>query len=538
MISTENISLKFGARVLFKDVTLKFTQGNCYGIIGANGSGKSSFLKILSKEIEPTTGTFVVEKNKRIAVLKQDQFEFDEYPVLDTVIRGHKQLFSIMEQKNAIYEKPDFSEEDGIKLAELESEFAELNGWDAEVEAAKLLRELDIPEEKQSLKMKELEGSEKIKVLLAQTLFYNPDILIMDEPTNNLDVKTKLWLENFLSTYQNLILLVSHDRHFLDNVCTHIVNIDYSVMKLHTGNYSFWSEASKIAEDQKKNQNKRIETKREELISFIQRFSANASKSKQATSRKNLLEKLQVEDFEPSSRRYPHISFKPNREIGDKVLEITNLTKSVDGTLLFKDFCLTVDKGDKIAFIGNKLSISALFDIISGEEKQDVGKFEWGITTSQTYFPKENSKYFTNDLNLIDWLRQFSPKDQQDENFIRGFLGKMLFSGEETLKQTSVLSGGEKVRCVFSKMMLSGANVVILDEPTNHLDLESITAVNNGLISTKCVILFASQDYEFTNTVANRIVEIMPNGSIDRRMKYEEYIFDPQIKELREKLGK
>jgi ATPase subunit of ABC transporter with duplicated ATPase domains len=537
MISTDNISLKFGGRVLFKDVTLKFTAGNCYGIIGANGSGKSSFLKILSNELEQTTGTFVIEKNKRIAVLKQNQFEFDEFSVLDTVLRGHKKLFSIIEQKNAIYEKPDFDEADGMKLAELESEFAELNGWDAEVEAGKLLRELDIPDEKHNLKMKELEGSEKIKVLLAQTLFYSPDILIMDEPTNNLDVKTKLWLENFLSTYQNLILLVSHDRHFLDNVCTHIVNIDYSVMKVYTGNYSFWSEVSKIAEEQQKNQNKRIEAKREELLSFIQRFSANASKSKQATSRKNLLEKLQVEDYEPSSRRYPHISFKPNREIGDKVLEIKELSKSNEGTLFFKDLSLTVEKGDKIAFIGNKLAISALFDIISGETKADTGTFQWGITTSQAYFPKENSKYFLNSLNLIDWLRQFSPKDQQDENFIRGFLGKMLFSGEETLKQTSVLSGGEKVRCMFSKMMLSGSNVIILDEPTNHLDIESISALNQGVINTKCVVLFASQDFEFTNTVTNRVVEILPKGIIDRRMKYEEFIFDPQIKSLRETLS-
>jgi len=536
MISTDNISLKFGSRTLFKEVTLKFTQGNCYGIIGANGSGKSSFLKILSKEMEPTTGSFVIEKNKRIAVLKQDQFEFDEYSVLDTVIRGHKKLFSIIEQKNKLYEKTDFNDEDGMKLAELESEFAELNGWDAEIEAAKLLRELNIPEDKHALKMKDLESSEKIKVLLGQALFYNPDILIMDEPTNNLDVTTKLWLENFLSTYPNLIILVSHDRHFLDNVCTHTVNIDYSIMKIYTGNYSFWSEASKIAEEQRKNQNKRIEAKREELLSFIQRFSANASKSKQATSRKNLLEKLEVEDIEPSSRRYPHISFKPNRDIGDKVLEITDLEKSNEETLLFKNFNLTIENTDKIAFIGNKLAISAFFDIISEENTADKGKFAWGITTSQTYFPKENSKYFTNSLNLIDWLRQFAPKDQQDENFIRGFLGKMLFSGEETLKQTNVLSGGEKVRCMFSKMMLSGANVIILDEPTNHLDIESITAVNDGLINTKCVVLFASQDYAFINTIANRIVEILPNGIIDRRMSYEEYIFDPQIKILKNKL--
>lgn len=534
MISTDNISLKFGSRVLFKDVFLKFNAGNCYGIIGANGSGKSTFLKILSGEINPTTGTIAIEKNKRLKILKQNQAEFDDYTVIDTVLKGHEKLYSIIKQKEELYSKSDFTEEDGIKISELETEFGELNGWDAEMDAAKLLRDLDINEEFHQSIMKNLQAKDKVKVLLAQALFQNPDILIMDEPTNNLDIKTKLWLENFLSTYENTIILVSHDRHFLDNVCTHIVNLDYTLMKTYTGNYTFWSQVNELSMDQLKNKNKKIEEKREELKQFIQRFSANASKSKQATSRKNLLEKLVVEDFEPSSRRYPHIVFKPNREIGDKVLEITNLTKKD----FFKDLSLTVNKGDKIAFVGNKLSISSLFNILAGENVADSGKYEWGITTSQTYFPKENSKYFDKDLNLIDWLRQYADKkDQQDENFIRGFLGKMLFSGDENLKKCNVLSGGEKVRCMFSKMMISGANVLILDEPTNHLDLESITAVNNGLKNSNCNILFTSEDFEFINTTANRIIELTPNGYIDRLMTYEEYIYDPQVKNLREKIN-
>jgi ATPase subunit of ABC transporter with duplicated ATPase domains len=536
MISTSNISLKFGSRTLFHDVSLKFTTGNCYGIIGANGSGKSSFLKILASEMDPTTGEISIEKNKRLKILKQDHFEFDEYTVLDTVLQGHKELYSIRKEKDALYEKTELSDEEGMKLAELECEFSELNGWDAELDAEKLLRDLDIPSELHTLKMKQLPGSEKVKVLLAQALFHNPDILIMDEPTNNLDIKTKLWLENFLSTYENTIILVSHDRHFLDKVCTHIVNLDYGLMKIYTGNYTFWTKANELATEQRENKNKRIEAKREELIQFIQRFSANASKSKQATSRKNLLEKLVIEDVEPSSRCYPHVDFKPNREIGDKVLEIKNLTKSDSGNLLFKDLLFTIHKGDKVAFIGDKLAVSAFFDIIDEKVKPDSGTYAWGITTSKTYLPKETSQYFLSDLNLIDWLRQFAPKDNQDENFIRAFLGKMLFSGDESLKQCNVLSGGEKVRCMFAKMMLSGANVIILDEPTNHLDIESITSVNNGLINTKCVVLFASQDYEFINTTANRIIEITPKGYIDRTMSYEEYIFDPKIKILREKI--
>ncbi|MFC1566999.1 ABC-F family ATP-binding cassette domain-containing protein [bacterium] len=536
MISTDNISLKFGKQTLFKDVSLKFTTENCYGIIGANGSGKSTFLKILANETEPTTGTVSVDKNKRLGILKQNHFEFDEYTVIDTVIRGHKKLFSIITEKDALYAKTDFTDEDGIKTAELEAEFAELNGWDAEIDAAKLLRNLDIPPEVHEQKMKELPGSEKVKVLLAQALFHNPDILIMDEPTNNLDIKTKLWLENFLSTYQNTIILVSHDRHFLDKVCTHIVNLDHSLMRIYAGNYTFWTKANELAMEQMKNQNKRIETKREELTSFIQRFSANASKSKQATARKNLLEKLVIEEMEPSSRCYPHVAFKASKELGNKILEITNLTKSNEESLLFKDFSLTVNKGDKIAFVGDKLSISALFNILAGKDKADSGKYEWGVTTNQTYFPKENSKYFSKDLNLIDWLRQYAPNDQKDENFIRSFLGKMLFSGDETLKKCNVLSGGEKVRCMFAKMMLAAANVIILDEPTNHLDIESITSVNNGLINSNCIVLFSSHDYEFINSIANRIVEITPKGSIDKLMSYEEYIFAPQIKSLKENI--
>jgi len=496
MLSTDNISLGFGERVLFKEVNLKFTAGNCYGIIGANGCGKSSFLKILSKEMEQTTGTISIEKNKRLAVLKQNQFEFDEYPVIETVLRGHKRLFSIMKEKDEIYAKPDFSDADGMRVADLESEFSELNGWEAESEASKLLSDLGLKESMHTLLMKELSGSEKVKVLLAQALFGNPDILIMDEPTNNLDVKTVLWLENFLCDFQNTVLIVSHDRHFLDNVCTHIVDIDYSQMKLYTGNYSFWRDASQLASQQKKDSNKRIEAKREELLTFIQRFSANASKAKQATSRKNLLSKLTVEDIEPSSRRYPHIFFKPNRENGDKVLNITNLSKAKAGTVLFKDFSLEAKKGEKIAFIGNGLSITSLFEIISGEDTADSGKCEWGITSSYSFFPKENSKYFENDLNLIDWLRQFA-LDPKDENFIRGFLGKMLFSGDDTLKKCKVLSGGEKARCMFSRMMLLAPNVLVLDEPTNHLDLESITALNNGLMDCNCVVLFSSHDYQF-----------------------------------------
>ncbi|MCP3660532.1 MAG: ATP-binding cassette domain-containing protein [Bacteroidetes bacterium] len=532
MISTDNISLKFGSRTLFKEVSLKFTAGNCYGIIGANGSGKSSFLKILANDLPQSSGSISIDKNKRLKILKQNHFEFDENTVIETVLQGHDKLYSIIKAKEFFYAKEDFNEKDGIELSKLEEEFGELNGWDAEIDAEKLLRNLDIPTEAHELKMKELPGSDKVKVLLAQALFHSPDILIMDEPTNNLDVKTKLWLENFLSTYENTIILVSHDRHFLDNVCTHIINLDHSVMTIHSGNYTFWTKVNEITIEQMKNQNKRIEEKREELTQFIQRFSANASKSKQATSRKNLLEKLVVEDFTPSSRRYPHIVFKPSKALGDKVLTITNLEKSQEGNLLFKDFSLTVENGDKIAFIGDKLSISALFNILAGEDTPDKGTFTWGVTTTQTYFPKDNAKYFEKDLTLIDWLRQYAPSDQQDENFMRSFLGKMLFSGDETLKKCNVLSGGEKVRCMFSKMMLSGANVLILDEPTNHLDIESITSVNNGLIKASGAILFSSQDFEFKNTTANRIVEITPKGFIDRVMTYEEYIYDAKVKKI------
>ncbi|MBU0650316.1 ATP-binding cassette domain-containing protein [bacterium] len=535
MITTDNISLSYGSNTLFKNVSIKFKPGNCYGIIGANGCGKSTFLKILSGEIEPSSGNVIITKHKRIAVLKQDQFAFDNIPVLETVIRGHQRLFNVMQEKEAIYNKPDFSEQDGIDAADLETEFCELNGWDAEINAAKLLSDLDIKEDLHHLLMKELQGSQKIKVLLAQALFDNPDILIMDEPTNNLNGETIVWLENFLADFKNTVLLVSHDRHFLNKTCTHIVDIDYYKMTLYSGNYSFWQQASELAAQQLKDQNKRIETKQEELKAFIARFSANASKAKQATARKNSLEKLELQELIPSSRRYPFINFKPQREIGDYILKAENLTKTENDTPLIKDFSLTINRGDKIAFIGNALSISTLFNILTDNIKADSGKYTWGSTASQTYLPKENSKYFSGDLTILDWLKQYASEDK-DEKFLRGFLGQMLFSGDDVFKKTNILSGGEKVRCMFARMMLLETNVLILDEPTNHLDLESITALNNGLIKTSCVVLFSSHDYEFLQTIANRIIEITPQGFIDRAMTYEEYIFNPKIKTLREEL--
>jgi ATPase subunit of ABC transporter with duplicated ATPase domains len=535
MFSTENVTLSYGKRKLFEDVSIKFTPGNCYGLIGANGSGKSTFLKILSGEIAASHGTVTTSPGERIAVLKQDHFEFDEVPVIRTVIMGHKKLYDIMAQKDAIYAKPDFNDEDGIKAGNLEAEFAELNGWMAETEAAKLLSGLDIKDHLHSLKMKELSGGEKVRVLLAQALFGDPDILLMDEPTNNLDIETITWLENFLYDFKNTVIVVSHDRHFLDKVCTHIADIDFSSISIFTGNYSFWKEASELILQQKNDHNRKMEAKIEDLKSFIARFSANASKAKQASSRKNLLDKLTLEDIKASTRRYPHVHFKQEREAGNNLLDVTSLTKSIEDKPMFTDLTFTINTGEKVAFIGkNRFAVTTFFQTLMGEEKPDSGTYEWGVTTTQSYFPKENAKYFKDDVNLIDWLRQFSK--ERDETFIRGFLGKMLFSGEETLKKATVLSGGEKVRCLLAKMMLSSANVLILDEPTNHLDLESISALNNGLIDFKGTVLFTSHDHQFIQTIANRIIEITPAGVIDRHMSYDEYLRDKRVKELREKM--
>jgi len=532
MISVENVTLRYGKRVLFEDVNIKFTPGNCYGVIGANGAGKSTFLKILSGEIEAQSGKVLITPGERLTFLKQDQFEFDEYPVLETVLMGHKRLYNIRKEKDAIYEKPDFSEEDGLKASELEAEFAELNGWDAETEAAKLLSGLGLNEELHYVLMKDLEGKDKVRVLLAQALFGNPDILLLDEPTNHLDIASIRWLENFLADFKNTVIVVSHDRHFLDQVCTHVADIDFGKIKMYAGNYSFWYYSSQLATKQKSDQNKKVDEKRKELQDFIARFSANASKSKQATSRAKLLEKLTLEDIQPSSRKYPAIMFKPEREAGDQLLLIENLSKSIDGTVLFKDLNLRINKNDKTVFLSeNALAVSALFDILTGESKPDSGKFTWGITTSRAYFPRDNSQFFRNDLNLVDWLRQYS--EEKDESYIRGFLGRMLFSGEESLKKASVLSGGEKVRCMLSKMMMSYANVLILDDPTNHLDLESITALNNGLNDFSGTVLFSSHDYEFINTIATRIIEISPNGFIDKEMKYEEYLTSEAVQALK-----
>jgi len=524
VISTSNLSLRFGKRALFEDVSIKFTPGNCYGLIGANGTGKSTFLKILSGEIEPSTGTVDITKGERLAVLKQNHYEFDDFEVLKTVIMGHARLYAIMEEKEILYAKPDFSDEDGIKVAELEGEFAEMNGWDAETEAARLLNGLGISEDLHTQKMKDLDGNDKVRVLLAQALFGSPDILLLDEPTNHLDVKSIRWLEDFLANFDNTVIVVSHDRHFLNQVCTHIADIDFSKIQLYVGNYDFWQQSSELALKMAKEANRQTEEKMKDLQAFIQRFSANASKSKQATSRKKLLEKLTLEDIRPSSRKYPYIAFKPDREAGDQLLMVENISKTIDGEKILDHITFRVDKGDKIAFVGsNGLAATTLFKILTGELEPDSGEFKWGVTTSQAYFPKDNAAFFEGvELNLVDWLRQFSR--DQDETFIRGFLGRMLFSGEETQKMASVLSGGEKVRCMFSRMMLSGANVLLFDEPTNHLDLESITSLNNGLISFDGTILFVSHDHQFVQTVANRIIEITPAEFIDKRMTYDEYL--------------
>ncbi|MDY6348915.1 MAG: ATP-binding cassette domain-containing protein [Selenomonas sp.] len=531
MITTNNLSLQFGKRVLYKDVNLKFTPGNCYGIIGANGAGKSTFLKLLSGELEPTGGTVEVTPGERLAVLKQDHYAFDQYQVLRTVMMGHPRLVEIMDEKDALYAKPDFSEADGMKASELEAEFAELNGWDAESDAAKLLNGLGIPDEKHELMMSELTAKEKVRVLLAQALFGNPDILLLDEPTNHLDVASINWLENFLADFPNTVIVVSHDRHFLNQVCTYICDVDFGEIRLYAGNYDFWYQSSQLALQLQKEQNKKAEEKIKELQNFIARFAANAAKSKQATSRKKLLDKIKVEDIKPSSRRYPYIAFTPDREAGDQLLMVDGISKTVDGEPVLKNVSFTLKKGDKVAFVGpNTLGKTMLFKILMGEEEPDTGSFKWGITTTQAYLPSDNSSYFDDvDLNLVDWLRQYS-KDP-DETFVRGFLGRMLFSGEESQKKAKVLSGGERVRCMLSRMMLSGANVLLLDEPTNHLDLESITALNNGLIAFPGTALFASHDHQFVQTIANRIIDITPDGVVDRVTTYDEFLANETVQQ-------
>ncbi|MDD6398218.1 MAG: ATP-binding cassette domain-containing protein [Selenomonadaceae bacterium] len=531
MIATSGVTLQFGKRVLFKDVSIKFTPGNCYGVIGANGAGKSTFLKLLSGEIEPTNGSIDITPGERMSVLRQDHFEFDEFEVLRTVIMGNKHLVDIMDEKDAIYAKPDFSDEDGIRAGELEAEFAELNGWDAEADAAKLLNGLGIGEEFHYQKMAELDPSLKVRVLLAQALFGNPDILLLDEPTNHLDLASINWLEDFLAGFENTVIVVSHDRHFLNQVCTHIADVDFGKIQLYVGNYDFWYHSSQLAQQLARDANKKKEEKNKELQTFIARFAANASKSKQATSRKKLLDKITLEDIKPSSRRYPYIAFTPDREAGDQLLLVEGISKTVDGVKVLNNVSFTVRKGDKIAFTGpNSAGKTALFQILMGEMEPDEGSFKWGVTTTQAYLPNDNTEYFEGcELSLTDWLRQYS-KDP-DESFVRGFLGRMLFSGEESLKKASVISGGEKVRCMLSKMMLSGANVLLMDEPTNHLDLESITALNDGLIGFKGTLLFVSHDYQFVQTIADRIIELTPEGVYDKLTSYDDFLADTETQE-------
>jgi ATPase subunit of ABC transporter with duplicated ATPase domains len=533
MISANNVTLAYGKRVIFKDVNIKFIPGNCYGLIGANGAGKSTFLKILAGEIEPDKGEVSAGSGQRIAMLRQDHFAFDEETVFNTVMMGHQRLYEVMAEREAIYSKGDFTEEDGIRSGELEAEFSEMNGYEAESEAAVLLNGLGIPEDLRHKKMKELEGGEKVRVLLAQALFGNPDILLLDEPTNHLDLKSIGWLEDFLSRFQNTVIVVSHDRHFLNQVCTHVADIDFGKISVYVGNYDFWYEASQLVLKQKQEENRKVTEKANDLKEFIQRFSSNASKAKQATSRKKLLEKLTVEDLPVSSRKYPFVVFKPERPCGDIILEIKDLSKTLDGVKVLDNFSLTVNKGDKIAFVGgDSQTKTTLFQILAGELEPDCGSFRFGVTITPAYFPKENRRYFENDLNLIEWLRQFAPTE--GESFARGFLGRMLFSGEEATKQSSVLSGGEKVRCMLAKMMLTAANVLVFDEPTNHLDLESITALNEGLIAYSEVILFASHDHKFLSTVANRIVEFTPAGFIERTMNFDEYLESAEVAKIRE----
>lgn len=537
MIAANNISLRFGKRILFDSVNLRFTEGNCYGVIGANGAGKSTFLKILSGEIDPTSGHISVDIGKRMAVLKQNHYEFDEIPVLDTVMMGHQKLWKLMQDKDAIYAKPDFSEEDGVKASEMEAEFAEMNGWNAQSDAAALLSGLGIVEEDHYKLVKELSGNQKVRVLLAQAIYGNPDILILDEPTNDLDLQTVGWLEDYLLDFKNTVIVVSHDRHFLDTVCTHIVDVDFSAIKLYTGNYSFWYQSSQLAASQRASANKKAEEKKKELTEFILRFSANVSKSRQATSRKKLLEKINVDDIQPSNRKYPAIIFQQKRMAGDQILHVENLSCVQNGSTLFKGLDFFVNKGDKIAFLSKEsLAITSLFQILVGELKATTGKFTFGQTITNAYLPLNNESFFQSKDNLIDWLRQFADDENKDEVYIRGFLGKMLFSGEEVFKKCSVLSGGEKMRCMISRMMMPGANLLVLDEPTNHLDLESITSFNNALKDFPGTVLFTSHDHEFTHTVANRIIEITPNGFIDKLMTYDEYIENDKVAQQKEAL--
>ncbi|MBC8060448.1 MAG: ABC-F family ATP-binding cassette domain-containing protein [Clostridiaceae bacterium] len=524
MINVTNVSLGFAGRKLFENVNIKFTPGNCYGVIGANGAGKSTFLNILSGEIEPNTGDVSIAAGVRMSVLKQDHYQYDENQVLETVLMGNPRLFEIMKEKDELYAKVDFTDEDGIKASELEGEFADINGWEAESEASSLLQGLGIKTETHEKKMGELVGSEKIKVLLAQAIFGKPGVLILDEPTNHLDVKAVKWLEDFLMDFEGTVIVVSHDRHFLNKVCTYMADVDFGKIKLYVGNYDFWYESSQLAQQMLKDQNKKSEDKIKELQEFIQRFSANASKSKQATSRKKLLDKITLDDIQPSTRKYPFVGFKPEREVGNEILKVDGLTKSIDGLKVLDNVSFILSKGDKIAFVGeDEIANSTLFKILAGEMEADSGEFKWGVTITKAYFPKDNAEFFTDvNLSLVDWLRQFS--DEKSESYLRGFLGRMLFSGEEALKEAQVLSGGERVRCMLSRMMLSNANVLILDQPTNHLDLESITALNNGLNDYKSNLLFTTHDHQFIQTIANRIIEITPNGLIDKKMSFDEYI--------------
>lgn len=533
MISASNVALAYGKHVLFKDVNIKFTPDNCYGLIGANGAGKSTFLNILSGEIEPDKGAVSVGSGERIAVLKQDQFAYDEETVVNTVIMGHERLHAIMMERDAIYSKAEFTEKDGIRSGELEAEFAEMNGYEAESEAAVLLNGLGIPEEMRHLKMKELEGGDKVRVLLAQAIFGNPDVLLLDEPTNHLDHKSIAWLEDFLARFQNIVIVVSHDRHFLNQVCTHIADIDYGKIQIFVGNYDFWCQASRMIQKQQQNENKKATERAKELTAFIQRFSSNASKAKQATSRKKLLEKITPDEMPVSSRKYPWIAFRPERPCGSVILEIDNLTKTINGEKVLNNFSMVLNGGDKVAFVGDSsLSKTALFQILAGEMEPDSGSFRWGQTVTTSYFCKENGRFFETEMPLVQWLLQYAPGE--GVNFARSFLGRMLFSGEEAMKKTGVLSGGEKVRCMLSKMMLNGSNVLLLDEPTNHLDLEAITSLNEGLMDFPEVILFASHDHQFVSTVANRIVELTPEGSIDRLMSFDDYLASAVVAKERE----
>ncbi|MCM3788072.1 ATP-binding cassette domain-containing protein [Domibacillus indicus] len=530
MITVQDVSLRFGDKKLFEDINLKFTPGNCYGLIGANGAGKSTFVKILSGDLEPQTGHVSMPKDARLAVLKQNHFEYEEFGVMETVIMGHARLYEVMKEKDAIYMKADFTDEDGMRAAELEGEFAEMNGWEAESEAAILLSGLGVQEALHDKKMSELDGSDKVKVLLAQALFGKPDVLLLDEPTNHLDIEAIRWLEEFLINFENTVIVVSHDRHFLNKVCTHTADLDFGKIQIYAGNYDFWYESSQLAQKLQSDANKKKEEKIKELQAFIARFSANASKSKQATSRKKSLDKITLDDIKPSSRRYPYVQFTPEREIGNDVLRVDGLSKTIDGVKVLDNVSFIMNREDKIALVGtNEAAKTALFKILAGEMEPDEGSFKWGVTTSQAYFPKDNSEYFEgSEMTLVEWLRQFSPADES-ESFLRGFLGRMLFSGEEALKKASVLSGGEKVRCMLSKMMLSSSNVLLLDEPTNHLDLESITALNNGLIAFKGAMIFASHDHQFVQSTANRIIDLTPKGIIDKMMTYDEFLEDTEL---------